>query len=602
MNPYAVPNLFCDRQDLRSNTIIVWYVGINVQNQRRIWAMSTRTWKRTLRLGFKAPSMTSTKLDEAVLAAVGAVSNHLRQSEAVKNYIASVPKGPGTNCPDSPVGDLVQYVEMQKAPIDKRDPALNLVFLRTYIMPVFEFERAEALRAIDACADASPFERELCAAGAKLGTLYDHVWAKWFSRVADPYQRLDAKGKAEYEATVKGTLAPLFDYTVFDYRPTIGIYNRKTMVEAFPQEIQEIVLILKELSRASDRSGQLELSKYFAALARAESCDDIQLLEERWAAVDLAWVRIPPTCRLMPVHSMESGYEHPFVVSPEFRLDIRTDQSRKEIEERRSGTIAHARALGLSQRLIDCAEDHLRHIDIGVFCSVVRAGVALNFRIAGQAVPNRQDVLAEGGRIFMDAPNNARMTEILRGLFERHATTPGFAQYMTPTLTQIHTIDHELAHPVGRTSESDKAMGLRLMKDLEEGKASLLGILADEWRAGGDPEYRKALITVTIARLFRFMHKSMLENPTSAPYVRENRVAAYTLFEAGVIALTPEGLIIDVENAQSSVWFDALREFNRSVIAAYQSHDVRELDRLTERYCDNGYQPVVDLIAWVNRE
>ncbi len=563
------------------------------------------TWHETLRAGFIEPTLAGTvRLDEGVLCALSAVARHVRTSEAVRAYLTAVPKGPGTSCPDSPIEELAKYVEMQKGQIDKHDPYLTVAFLKEFIMPVFAFEREVILRAVENCADTRVFERELFALCTKLGPYYDTLWVKWFSDVVAPYQARTDDEQSHYHRTVLPQLAPQFDYTVFSYTDDTGVTDRQPLATKYPQEIAAIGELLASARELSRQESEPALETYFAALRDATQCPTIDRLETCWEHVDRAWIRIPPTSRLIPVHGMEPGYEHPVCVSPEFRLEVRTTQAQEDITARRNGSIEYARVLRLSPHLVDAARNHLEQIDIAVFCSSIRSGIALNMRFSGQAVPNRQEVLSEGGRIFMDAANNERITGIYRETFTEHVTQKTartFAHHITPEIMQIHTIDHELAHPIGRTPESDAALGASLMKNLEEAKASLLGVLADAWRSGGDPEYRAQLVTVTVARLLRFMHKSTLEDATADPYVRENRAAAYTLFETGVIRLTEEGVAIDPDKARSAIWFDALKELNLAIIRAYESHDPATLDRLTEHYCDPAYPPIVELIEWVNR-
>ena len=103
------------------------------------------------------------------------------------------------------------------------------------------------------------------------------------------------------------------------------------------------------------------LADYFSALDAAYACEDIDRLEELWTLVDVAWIRIPRTVRFVPVHNIESGYEHPFGVSPEFRLEARTDIDQGLIAARRIATASHAATFGLKQEVIDALAPKLAH-------------------------------------------------------------------------------------------------------------------------------------------------------------------------------------------------------------------------------------------------
>ncbi len=269
----------------------------------------------------------------------------------------------------------------------------------------------------------------------------------------------------------------------------------------------------------------------------------------------------------------------------------------------RSSVIQHAKSLGLNKKIIEAAKQKLERIDISVFTCAVRSGVNLNFRIAGQAVPNRQDVLAHGGKIFVNPSTSRHSTDLYHAYLkescapETHETLKGLVD---ADGLVTHTIDHEYSHPIGCTRESDTALGGDVKKLLEEGKATMLGNLADEYE-NNTPENRLRLVALTVARLLRFMHKETLENATSAAYVRENFVAITTLVESGVMTLTKEGIVVNVLKAQSPVWFEHLKEFCVGVINAYQAHDKDGIRQLTERYCDKSKDPILGIIKWVNR-
>lgn len=564
-----------------------------------------QSWNNILRGGYVEPTFPkNTDLPRAVAEALDAVAAHLLVSPAVRAYLEALPKGPGTNCPDSDVGELVRYIAITKGQIDKSDPYLNVRFLRTFVSPMFEFEREEVRRALARCADASEFEQRLVSIATRLGTLHDELYLKWFTQVAAPYQALDAKGQARYVEKAKEVLAPQFDYTVHNYDPGQGFGLRLPMAVAFKEEIDRIASLLFDASILCLNAGHAELGAYFDTLRNAYSCTDFGEVEKAWTAVDQAWVRIPQTDRLLPVHGMESGYDHPFGVMPEFRLEVRTKYLEDEIELRRRGSLEHAQAIGLSDALIGEARGRLSRTDVAVFYAAIRAGSAINFRYAGQAVPNRMEVQAVGSRIFVDKAANKRMTEIYKEAYVQHVapSSTSLVELITPLAMQEHTLFHEFAHPQGRTMASDQAMGGSLMKCLEEGKASLMGVGAEEWRVKGDPAVRLELVVLTVVRLFRMFNKNVLENPTMAPYVRENRAAAFTLFETGVIRTSEQGLEIDVERAKSAAWFEALHTFYTDVINAYQSHDVSRLQELTEHYADEAHGPTVWLIEWVNRK
>ncbi|MCI0558265.1 MAG: hypothetical protein MN733_07195, partial [Nitrososphaera sp.] len=212
-------------------------------------------WTQTIRTGFslenlaeKMPVTEAVSLPEVLGMITKGVSEHLRNSSMVSDYINGLPKGPGTSCPDSPIDQLVKYVSEQTGQIDKSDPALNLRFIRELIMPTFEFERKQLLLGITLFGprfkDISAVEYQLFRSSCELARAIDVLWTKWFETVAIPYQSFDQDGKDRYIDRVKSTLAQ-WDYTAFVYDPDKGCVDRKPWALAFPQEIASISRALK---------------------------------------------------------------------------------------------------------------------------------------------------------------------------------------------------------------------------------------------------------------------------------------------------------------------------------------------------------------------
>ena len=556
--------------------------------------------QQIIRDGFTTPHIDSSiALPDAVTIATVAVEKHIAHSSVVRDYVAALPKGLNTDCPNSSLDELVKYVANQKGVINKSDPALTLRFLKKFIVPVFEFERHEVLKAVYAIDDISQSEIQLFEGCTQLSRIVDKFWIRWFEKVTVPYQSLDDVGKKRYEHIMRNTLAPQYDYTVFDYNSDKGCSNRLTWAEAFPKEIGEIVAVINSLK---DLPFPV-LGEYFAVLRDAYACTDITKLEKLWTRVDEIWIRIPHTARLVPVHGMESGYEHPFGVSPEFRLEVRTSEYQELITEGRIATLAHAAAFGLSAELVSLVTQKLNQTDVSVFVTALRSGTCLNFRYAGQAVPNRQHVLVKGGRIFLDKSAwSITVRRYIKNIKEHCSpkTSIALIPFITETSNLSATTMHEYAHPVGRTEESDAELGGDGMKLCEEAKATLLGILANEHRDSSF-DNRIEIIANTVGRVLRFMNKDEINNETFAPYVRENLAAVTMLFETEVITLSSEGVEVNIDIAKSSVWFDALREFNQRILDAYQTKDVTRLIALTDRYCNKEHAEVAKLIAWVNR-
>ena len=523
----------------------------------------------------------------------------IKNSKEINQYLTDIPKGPGTFCPDSPIKELVEYVGMQSGNIDKSDSDVNLAFLKNIVMPVIETEQDQVLRVVvfEDKTDATSLEKLLIEKGVDLARAIDRLWIKWFEKVVIPWQKLDETSRKNYKKIFQDNLNH-FDYTVFEIEKN-KIVNRQTWIEAFPQEIKIIVDILKELS--SDRLVQedLVLYKYIESLRLAYECKEIDELEEQWANVDRAWIEISSSCRVFFVHGIENGYEHPVCVSPEFRFVVRTQEAREIIEQFRKATVVHTKHLGAKEE-VQLLFDRLGKIDISVFVALIRGGVSANFRGSGQVAPNREDIMATGGKIFLDNKSSSKVsTEIYKKELRDNcliSVTEKLQDLITPEAMTLHTITHEYFHPVGKTAERTRVLGDAGLS-LEEGKATLGGILVAK-KEGIDPV---ELLAVTVARVCRFMHKEKIGDLSVASYVRENMIAATTMFNSGVMILQKDGIAVKLEKLPA--WFDEIEDFIKKILGAYQRASIGEIIEMEKEYCniDEGSE-LNKLINWVNRD
>lgn len=554
-------------------------------------------WHDVLRIGFyPVPVHPEDSCAQAVIRAAAHVEEHLRTSREVRRFIEELPKGPGTSCPDSPLDELVKYVAAQNGSVDKSDPYLNRRFMMEIVQPVFELEREAMHMALRENPDCTPDELTLFEQCTELTRATDHLWSAWFQQVAAPYQALPTEAQEAFKKGAQGQLA-LYDYTAY-LKTGRTITDRRAWATAFPEEIGSLVSILTRMETTPIEG----LGPYFAALREAYATTAIDELEEAWRRVDEAWIAIPRTVRFIPVHGFESKYEHPFGVSPEQRVEVRMDGAAELITEVMTASIAEAKRFNLPAALIGLYERKLRLIDIGTSVTALRGGVSMNFRYAGQAGPNRQEVLAHGGRIFVDKASPELKVRLYRERIARWCE-PATAQLISPLITASsqlhHTVSHECSHPIGRTPESDLAIG-SAGELCEEAKATLFGICSEE---SADPSASNRLMLTAnmIGRLLRFLDRANLSDQTIAPYAREALAAATTLLMRDVIELTPAGLRIEREIAESDAWFALLRTFCHGVITAYRHHDAEMLETLAERYCREDHPKVAALIEYINR-
>lgn len=554
---------------------------------------------KSLCLKLKQPEAEKGSLPKVAEKVLSNFYAQVKGSKEIRQYLADIPKGSGTFCPNSPVKELVQYVGSQSGSIDRSDPDLNLAFIKKIVMPAIEAEQELVLRAIisEDKTDATDLEKLLIEKGVELSRATDKLWLVWSEKVFIPWLKLDKSRQDHYREFFKNNLNH-YEYSVFDLEENV-IVNRETWAAAFPEEINKILAVLKELAESKLAREDLVLKNYLESLYLAYGCREIDRLEDRWAEVDCAWIKISPDCRVLLMHGIEHGYEHPVCVSPEFGLEVRTGETREMIERFRKATVEHSKRWEIKEEKGETLADKLEKIDISVFVALIRGGESANHRVAGKVAPNRHDVLAIGGKIFLDNRSSTMISvEIYKEELRANCAAgaiESLENLITPEAITLHTVTHEYFHPVGKTVEIKKALGDAGMT-LEETKATLGGIMV----AKEDGIDQTELLAITLARVCRFMHKETISNPSAAFYVKENMAMATTLFQSGVMALGKEGISIELEKLPA--WFAEVEKFVGKVIGAYQRSSTEEIVKIEKEYCNSEGSEIGRLIGWVNRD
>jgi len=550
-------------------------------------------------------------LPDAVSLLTKAIADHITTSKHVRDYVIEIKKGEGQYCPDSPIDEIIKYLAIQNGQIDKSDAAVNINFLDSMIFPIFDFERQQFAKLFESNFDATPEERLLFSYSIELGELIDELYYHWFKRIVVDYQMLNVDEKKSYEKLLGKTFG-IFDYTVYNYgfvypdKTEKVISNRRAWAIAFPTVIREIVSVLNKMAELYPKIGidGLVQRNYYLALAKAYECRDIEKLEEAWAEVDKAWIQIPTTCRLIPIHGMENQYEHPFGVSPEFKLSVRTNYGKTMISQARNASPNFARKIRVENYLVQLAEKKLTNLDMGVFAVALKSGVCANFRSAGQVIPNRQDILNEGGKIFMDIDSSSDMVKTYRGLLIDNCE-PEMGNKLSGLIKTdsllTHTAGHECSHPIGCTKASDLILG-ETKGRLEEAKATIGGIatILDSMPISDWPE----VVALCIARVCRFFKKTTFENPTLQPYVRENLVMANLLITAKIVSvksLTETALEVNLSERNFYTFSELLTNFYRNVVDGY--HSMAPIERINDMeglYCFQS-KDIQNWIALVNK-
>src|SRR3990167_7611554 len=124
------------------HTLAVRFISLRRPVQKKGVVMTTgnETWLHRLRDGFVCPRVDGFPMHDAVATVQEAVETHIMGSQPVQAFFEDLPKGTGTNCPDSPMRELLKYVAQQRGLIDKSDPRVRLRFTTELVMPAMAFE------------------------------------------------------------------------------------------------------------------------------------------------------------------------------------------------------------------------------------------------------------------------------------------------------------------------------------------------------------------------------------------------------------------------------------------------------------------------------
>jgi len=530
-----------------------------------------------IREGFKKPSVKNEKLSDAVLIILNAISEHIKNSSTIRSLLEKQEKGSGTNCPDSPIEELIKYLASQNGEIDKSDSLVNLKFMEDFVSVIFGFERDCLQESIFNNQNISKKESELLITSLILCGLFDNLYCRWFEKVVITYNSLNEQEKKSYHQAIEANLAN-FDYTVFDYSGTTGINKRQTWAEAFPSEINPIVTIL----RGSNVLKNEEFAPYFLALADAYDCRDISQLENLWHQVDEEWVKISGACRFLPIHGMEKR-EHSFCVSPEFRLLVRTENGEQEIANRiKSSTPKFASKIGIKEELVEIASKKMEKIEMGVFVTALKAGASANFKTPSQLVPRRK---IDGGRVLLDLQAAEAHVVDCKKILTKYCEPNKkdlFSELLTAEGLIAQTISRQCTRHIGCTPENDEKLGEK-KTILEEAKATCGGMasILESFSC----EKRMELLAFSVAKICLFFNLKMHKDNSLQPYFNENLAMANFMINAGLVEISGKNLKIKLSKEGLDKWNVFLRDFYFDVIKSYHSTNPEKINRKKTLYC-----------------
>lgn len=369
---------------------------------------------------------------------------------------------------------------------------------------------------------------------------------------------------------------------------------------AFKREYRQLNSILTRLrgelgglsqsDRVTDRV--TAMVKYFEAYQRASMQTDLQQLEGDWREVDVTWMDVHGP--LQPIHAMES-YAEParLRVDPEFRIVIADEESRD----------LNDKAYTTQQRLIrDYDEVYgdyptlrsslraMQNSTVLAGTTIVISGACLDFRPAGQNVPNRGDVRVEKGvKIFMDAESmnirTAQMRKLMEAIIGKEVTDKEFVDPNHMISAGLLIAGHEVSHNAFVTPETEKRIGETLQSLIEETKAEfgILALLPKQHEKGevSSLEMRK-IATNMVAESLRFLLYRNI--PTIRPYYNIALASLGMLMDAGFLKKDGDRWSINQDEASVTNFFGLVTKAFNELANVYDNYDPKGAQDFSSKY------------------
>jgi len=484
---------------------------------------------------------------------------------------------------DASIEVAVEYAARRlstQGELPKKNPVAVGLFYDYVVLPILRVQQLMTRNIICIHPGLLPYEKAIMREGVEIARLFDVLFSKWWKYVVIPYQLGIAKDPTLKE-TIKAACsftncyAVLWDQEGFPIvdpmtREILANCQEIPLAKAFPLEIDEICERLEDLKAELEQWSVETMTPYhdyFNALSIALSNRELEKMEELWKAVDVTWVQIGPE-RVVPVHMMENGYHHPHQISPEFDIRLRSQAFRKEIDATRHGM--NLLGANIEDELV---QDKLTRTDIGMFITVASGGMGIDFRFAGQSVPNRPEVQKLAMKIFLDLESMRQRQIRCLGMIESCADAETIAwasRAMTLSVDIGAVAGHEFAHPFLITEMVTEVFGSQKPR-FEEGKATLLGIMGlHEAKSDFGPGFYPALSAHILGVILRRFDKRAAENPTFSPYLNEAMMIATSLMRAGIITCIDGKVHMDQARSLTPDVVNNLQNVSLQLIRAYR--------------------------------
>lgn len=450
----------------------------------------------------------------------------------------------------------------------------------------FDLSRAETVVVLGSC---------------DIGDQFDLFYREWRKKViGDPFlEKLSEMEKAEAKKLLQeqGVMSESDNYLYSVLDETDGKIISSSYAEAFPEPIIEVGNTINQMVADLKEIGDdeaLDLASYYESFGNALISTERSQHERLWKEVDVAWMKV--SGRIQPIHPMES-YVDPngLLVEPEYALAIRDYRDRaattNALTDMTKNNLIQWLEINYGEKdVLQTSLPPLRSSIVGVFTTLV-SGRRLDFRPAGQIIPNRPEVRINNGvKIFLDLLTMDQRWQVSRTLLvkafgeEAVANMFNIEPYHIEVGGGVHVAGHEVAHNAFIQIDTRRNLGEDQYKQIEEHKSDAIIIAAaPSWLSLVEQQtFLKALFAGRVRSL------SQKEDKSKQPYYNSSVFIINNMIEAGIISYDGNAWHYNDKVENVDVFFELVRQIvHDDLIPVYETCD----PALAKIYIEKHFQP-----------
>lgn len=438
-------------------------------------------------------------------------------------------------------------------------------------------------------------EKIIIEGALKIAPHMDEVYKKWRSTMVTSAfgQELEEMGPAEVEKML--TAAGLKNPHTILIKNEKGNLQQIPYSEAFSQEYSAIGDLLSQtIKRLAEITAENALDKtayieYLSAYREALLETNPDKLKEVWKKVDEIWLETKG--KLQIVHGMEN-YDDPgrIRIVPELRVLIEDESADETLKQ--AETVKQALIDDLSEdcRDLDSFQASLPAIKNSQIYStqtIVISGCVLDSKVAGQVVPNDEDIRAEKGvKVFVVRDSlDLRHQKIKKGLAAVFGEDFANNEYVDPgnVISSILVAGHEFTHPAFIRPGERREEGV--FSQVEEVKAEIGSIITfqKQFNKGelSRNQVKRGITSVIGGSLRTLLAKGEAD---ALEYYNIGLFYIDTLIKSGMMKETSEGWTIDFSEESITSFFAEIKRRFKELAVAYETRDPEKVARFTTNY------------------